>query len=121
MIWIQGAVLFVLWIAYGVFQSRRSQAIRKRIGSIPPRRRGLVGASLFVVGGMVLIGGLGIVLQQGGFTANGMTPLAWVVVGLLGLGFVHAQTLATAALVSLAQENVTNGRSTSSMNRDPQL
>ena len=110
---------FALWIAYGIYQSRRSNAIRMQVMAIPRARRGVLGAALFVVGAMVLLGGLGLVLQRGGFTSGGLTPVAWLVVAILGLLFVHAQTMATALLVSLVQQGVTNGSDTASINRTP--
>jgi hypothetical protein len=107
-IWIQGAVSFLLWIGYGIFQSRRSHLIREQVGRMGRAQRGITGSMLFLVGAMVLIGGLAIVMQQGGFTSSGMTPVAWLTVSLLGLAFVHAQTMGMAMLVSLVHENVTN-------------
>ncbi len=119
MIWIQGGASFLLWIGYGYLQSRRSAAIRRQVGQIPRSRRGILGAALFLVGMMVLFGGLGLVLRQGGFTANGMTPAGWIVVTLLGLAFVHAQTMGTALLVSMIQRDVTNEVESASINRAP--
>jgi hypothetical protein len=72
---------------------------------------------LFLVGAMVLIGGLTIIMQRGGFTSAGMTLAAWIVVTLLGLAFVHAQTMGMAMLVSLIQENVTNTPLATSINK----
>ena len=92
-IWIQGGVSFLLWIAYGVIQSRRSYLIRKQVESINPTRRGILGASLFLVGAMVLIGGLAIILQNGGFTPGGLTPLAWLAATTLGLAFVDRKSV----------------------------
>jgi hypothetical protein len=119
-IWLQGGIAFAVWIAYGVFQNRRSDAIRAQVDSIPRSRRGLLAAALFVVAAMVLLGGLGLVLQRGGFTPQGMTPLAWGIVTLLGLAFVHAQTMATAMLVTLIQGSVTNKPDATSINRAPE-
>ena len=117
MIWLQGALSFLVWIGYGVFQSRRSEKIRAQVGAIPRSTRGLLGAALFFVGAMVLLGGLFLVLRGGGFTASGMTAWAWLVVTVLGFAFVHAQTLGMAMLVSLVHENVTKARDSASMNR----
>jgi hypothetical protein len=119
-IWIQGGVSFLLWIAYGVIQSRRSHLIRKQVESISPTRRGILGASLFLVGAMVLIGGLAIILQNGGFTPGGLTPLAWLGATTLGLAFVHAQTMGMAMLVSLIHVAVTNASESTSFNRAPE-
>jgi hypothetical protein len=87
------------------------------VDAIPRSRRGLLAAALFVVAAMVLLGGLGLVLQRGGFTSNGMTPAAWIIVTLLGLAFIHAQTMATAMLVTLVQPGVTNEPDPTSINR----
>lgn len=77
---------------------------------MPRTMRGILGAALFLVGAMVLIGGLAIILHLGGFGEEGMTMGAWLAVTLLGLAFVHAQTMGTAMLVTLIQENVTKPR-----------
>lgn len=110
MIWWQGAISFLLWLAYGAYQSRRSAAIRKQVAAMSRTARGVLGAALFLVGAMVLIGGLAIILHLGGFGESGMTGGAWPAVTLLGLAFVHAQTMGTAMLVTLVQENVTKSR-----------
>lgn len=39
-----------------------------------------------------------------GLTRQGMTPWAWLLVAITGLGYAHLQILGTALLVSLAQE-----------------
>jgi hypothetical protein len=118
-VWLQGGLSFLIWIGYGVVQNRRSQLIRGQVGRMPKGQRGGLGAALLVVGAMVLLGGLAIVLQQGGFTNTGMTPIAWLAVSILGLAFVHAQTMGTAMLISLIQENVTNRPDAASINRSP--
>ncbi|HVT11574.1 MAG TPA: hypothetical protein VHE55_04855 [Fimbriimonadaceae bacterium] len=117
MIWLQGSLSFLVWIGYGVIQNRRSHRIREDVGRMPRAQRGALGAALFVVGAMVLIGGLAIIQQNGGFTDTGMAYWAWAVVSVLGLAFVHAQTMGMAMLVSLVQENVTNLPQSASMNR----
>lgn len=119
MIFFQGGLSFLIWIGYGFLQSRNSRKIREQVGRMSRAQRGILGAALYLVGAMVLIGGLGIVLERGGFTNSGLTPIAWIVVVLLGLAFVHAQTMATAMLVSLIQLNVTNGPNAASINRTP--
>ncbi len=116
-IWFQGGLSFLLWIGYGAIQSRRSRRIQGDVGRMPRGQRGILGAALFVVGAMVLIGGLAIVLRNGGFTGAGMTYWAWAAISILGLAFVHAQTMGMAMLVSLIQENVTNLPQPASMNR----
>ncbi|MFI5385416.1 MAG: hypothetical protein ACHQ50_04765 [Fimbriimonadales bacterium] len=120
MIWLQGGTSFIAWIAYGVIQSRRSYLIREQVSRMGRTQRGIAGAALFLVGAMVLIGGLGIVLQKGGFTSAGLSAVAWPAVTVLGLAFVHAQTMAMSMLVSLVQDNVTNGHGPTSINTTPE-
>ena len=116
-VWLQGGFSFLIWIGYGVIQSRRSISIREKVDGMGRSLRGLVGAALFLVGAMVLIGGLGIILQAGGFTPAGLTLAAWIASTVLGLAFVHAQTMGTAMLVSLIHENVTNHNESASITR----
>lgn len=119
MIWLQGAVAFLIWVGYGIVQFRRSYKIRRTVDAIPRARRSILGAALLVLGAMVLIGGLGMVLQNGGFTSAGMTPAAWFAVTILGLTFVHAQTLGASMLVSLIHESVTKEHDSASINTSP--
>ena len=55
-------------------------------------------------------------VQHHGFSENGMVLYVWVEVAVLGLLFVHGQTLATALLVTSAHEAVTAARSQASTN-----
>lgn|GEM_PF-1327356 len=118
MIWLQGAICFLLWISYGVLQSRRSQAILSWACSMPkPKRIGI--ATLFMIGSFILMFGVLLVnLQLKGFTQQGMTAWACILVGLVGLIFVHGQTMATALLLATLQESVTGSRSNSSTPKD---
>jgi hypothetical protein len=106
--WAQGVVCFLLWIGYGAIQARRSDKIRAKMSALGRGTRATLGGVLMIGGAAVLIAG-GVVIEQiGGFTKTGMTALGWLVVAVVGLVFVHAQTMSFAMLVSLAQETVTN-------------
>lgn len=117
MVWVQGGIAFCLWIAYGAIQSRRSGAIRLQVGRLSRVRRAVTGGALFVASAMVLLGGLAVAMERGAFTENGMTPLGFLAVTVLGLVFVHSQTMGTAMLVSLLQPEVTNQPDAASLNR----
>jgi hypothetical protein len=106
--WAQGVACFLLWIGYGAFQTRRSHAIRQKMSTLGRGTRATLGGVLMIVGAAALVGGGLLIEQVGGFTKTGMTPLGWLTVALVGLLFVHAQTMAFAMLVSLVQETVTN-------------
>ena len=114
MFWLQGAISFGVWIAYGVIQSRRSHLIRSRIVQLTRNCR-VAGAAALMVGSLLLLMlSLLLVNSWGGFGEHGMAAWAWVTVTVLGLGFVHAQTMAMAMLVTLAQESVTQTRAETS-------
>ena len=107
MIWLQGATCFLLWIAYGVVQTRRSQEIRIWASLMPKGKRvGL--ATAFMIGSIIVMFAtlLG-ALQMKGFGPAGMTLMTWPIVGIVGLFFVHGQTMATALLLTTLQESVT--------------
>ncbi|HZH97654.1 MAG TPA: hypothetical protein VEX38_01670 [Fimbriimonadaceae bacterium] len=116
--WTQGLVSFAVWIAYGVVQWRRSSKIYTRVSSIDRQKRITGGAVLMLLGALVLLGGLYSVELLGGFTRTGMTPLGWLLVTLVGLAFIHSQTVAAAMLVSLVGPTVTEASSAASSNRD---
>lgn len=103
MLWAQGLVSFVVWILYGVFQTRRLAQVRAAVERVPRSRRGCLGALILLVAAGTLFGGLIGITAMGGFAGGGMTALGWLLVTLLGLGFVHAQTMAVAMLATLAQ------------------
>jgi len=116
----QGIGSFVLWILYGVYQARRSSAIRNRVGMVPRSTRGLAGAGLMLLGILVLFGAFVGIQAIGGFTRTGMTPLAWVLMTLAGLLFVHCQTMGMAMLVSVALEGATSVHANTSSKPDTQ-
>jgi len=108
--WLQGGLCFFIWIAYGVIQTRRSKEIRTWAKSIPQARRGLLAAAVMLGAVVLIFAVLNIALLYNGFGAHGMTIPTWIGVACFGLAFVHGQTLATALLVTSAQESVTAGR-----------
>ena len=54
-----------------------------------------------------------------GLGANGFTWWAWILMGLGGLAFVHAQTISMAMLISLADDGVTSRGAPSSDLQNP--
>lgn len=113
MIWIQGLICFAIWIVYGFVQSRRSDEIRKKLAGQSRKRRAWNGAVFMLAGAAGLFVILILAHGYGGFSANGMTPLTMVAVAVGGLGFVHAQTMAMATLVSLMYDGIVTSESVS--------
>jgi hypothetical protein len=115
MIWIQGLICFAIWIAYGFVQSRRSDQIRGKISGQPRSKRAIGGAVIMLLGAGILFGVLVTAHSLGGFTDRGMTIPTFIAIAVAGLGFVHAQTMAMAMLVTLMLDGVvTSGRSSTS-------
>ena len=120
MIWAQGLVCFAIWIGYGVLQSRRSAQIRDRILTIPRSNRVASGVLHMLIGGLIMFASFFGAVMWGGFTPSGMNPITWLVLGIAGLAFVHAQTMSMAMLVSLVQDGVTSGASGPSDQQGPE-
>ncbi|MDR3691818.1 MAG: hypothetical protein P4L46_20735 [Fimbriimonas sp.] len=114
MIWLQGGMSFLLWIAYGAIQNRRSESVRSWALSVPKKRRTAT-AVVWMLGSIsIVFAALTACLRIGGFGSNGMTPFVWIVVTVFGAFFVHGQTMATALLIATVQESVTAARLDSS-------
>ena len=114
MIWLQGGVSFLIWIAYGVIQNRRSETIRSWALTVPRQRRALLAAAFMIGSIAIMFAALTACLRLNGFTKDGMAAWVWLVVSAFGLLFVHGQTMATALLVATVQESVTSRPSDSS-------
>jgi len=89
---------------------RLAQAVRAWSVSIPRSKRGLLAAALLVGSIIPMFVVLTLSLKLNGFGPGGMKPLVWFAAAALGLLFVHGQTLATALLVTSAQEAVTEAK-----------
>lgn len=94
--------MFALWVAYGVWQWRRSSIWFEKVSAVPRTKRASL-ATLWLFGGAsLLLGVLYAVFSFGGFAGGGVEPWAWLVCAAAGLVFVHAQAMAGALLVSMA-------------------
>lgn len=106
--------MFAVWLAYGVWQWRRSSEWLKRSQAVPAPKRPLR-ATLWLLGGAAgILGVLYAVFLGGGFPDKGIAPWAWPICLVAGVGFVHSQVTAAALLVSAA---VTSAASEPSQSR----
>jgi multidrug efflux pump subunit AcrB len=119
--WTQGLISFALWLVYGAIQWRRSKEIHSQMSALQRIRRITGAAVLMLASAVVLLAGLFAVELLGGFTRTAMTPLGWLGVTVIGLAFVHAQTLAAAMLVSLVRPAVTEEAAAASSKRDTEV
>ena len=94
--------MFVLWLAYGVWQWRRSASLLAHVNAVPRHRKPVLGLSYLVGGAIVLLAGLYGVYAMGGFPKQGVAAWAWPICALCVLVFVHSQVTAGALLVSMA-------------------
>ncbi len=118
--WTPGLLCFALWIGYGVLQARRASAIRTRVLQISRPKRALAAAGLMLLGMVILFAGLGLIVTNLATNAASLSLPGWLGVAVVGLVFVHAQTLGMAMLVSIAYESVTESRVQSSLSPDSQ-
>lgn len=104
MIWTQGAICFIFWIALGWGMRRKNEVIYARMKGLSRRVRVLIG-SVGLIGAMILLtGGLALIGMNGGVQRGQLVPWAWVLVTLLGSGFVVAQVLGAAAMITAVEE-----------------
>jgi protein-S-isoprenylcysteine O-methyltransferase Ste14 len=90
---------FIIWIAYGTWQWRRSARLYEKLAEMPTGQRSSR-ATLLLLGSAVGLMAVFYVISR---MSPGVIPVwGWVVIILAGLGFVHAQTLAAAMLISTA-------------------
>lgn len=116
MIWPQAIACFAVWVGYGWWLKGRSGALRARMLRTPRRVRVLYGSVGLIGSAVGLLLGLSVIAAQGGLTPQGLTPWAWIATTLLGLGFVHMQTMGAAAMITLVQDESSRPRNAS----DPQ-
>jgi hypothetical protein len=107
-IWPQALLSFLVWLAYGVWMRRRSDALRARLAGMSRARRVFLGSAGLVLSAFGLLAGLVAVSAMGGLREGALTPWAWLAVTVLGLGFVHMQVLGAAAMISLVQDRETH-------------
>lgn len=114
----QALTLFALWIGYGVLQSRRRPQLRAWIARFPTSRRNVIASLCFLLAVVILFAGLLGTDAIGGFRNGVMALWAWPIIAVIGLAFVHLQTLGVAILVVSIQESVTQSRLAASTSQE---
>lgn len=99
---LQAGLLALIWVALPWLLRRWLARLAAQWRGWPRTRVVGLSLSLFLGSLVVLVGGMWLVAQGGGLTANGFSPWAWAVVGVVGAFFVMMQTLAAMSLVMLA-------------------
>jgi uncharacterized protein YacL len=104
MIWAQGGVCFLIWIAYGWVLRKRSDRLRKRLFAMERRTKVLLGSAGLLLGLVVLVAGMLLIAAGGGIQDGVLTWWAWIGVTAVGLVFIQFQVLGAAAMISLVLE-----------------
>ncbi|HLK13187.1 MAG TPA: hypothetical protein VKT78_00145 [Fimbriimonadaceae bacterium] len=92
---------FLVWIASGVFIARRAKAANRPTPS--PTAAAALGALIFILSAVVLLGGLAWVAQSAGPVKAGLKPVTWLAITALGALFTAGQAeAASLVLRSLA-------------------
>jgi len=104
--WPGALIVFLVWVSYGLVQWRRSAQLLETVRAIPERKRRALATLIIFVSAALLLGGLyGIALIAP--NQQSLNVLQWICVAVLGLLFVHAQTMAAAMILSQAHFVVT--------------
>ncbi len=114
----EALLCFAVWLAYGIVQMRRSHLIRASVGRIPRTRRVLLGAGAMLGGVMLFFAFLALLPSLGLVVQGRILPGGWLLAALVGLAFVHAQTVGMAMLISLAYESVTSEQAGTSVPKE---
>lgn len=115
MLWTQSGISFAIWVAYGFALWRRFSA------QTAPRKRSLAaGPLLLVLGVAFLAAGFYLIEALGGIGPSGLSPAGWAAVTLVGIAFVHCQTLAAAMMAAFVQEHVTSPHPPASSKQEPE-
>ena len=119
MLWVQAGVCFLVWVGYGIWMRGRSERLKSFVSGWSRGKR-VAFASVGLIGGMALmLGGIAAVSALGGIQSGTLTPWAWLLCMLIGLGFVHLQVLAASAMITLVLEEETERRSKTSIPKEP--
>jgi hypothetical protein len=108
-IWVQGIVSFGLWMLAGWLIKRRQDRIARWARSISVGQMVALGAFGLIGSAVGLFFGLAALAQTKQLTPqSGFTVVGWVLMTLLGAGFVALQTLMTMAMFSRVMPEVTS-------------
>ncbi|MBS1720602.1 MAG: hypothetical protein JST35_09170 [Armatimonadetes bacterium] len=96
-----GLISFAIWVAWGVWYSRRSLQIKAKIDPMPKGAKVAFGV-LFMIGAlMILFGGVFFAATRFQSTdPKTMSIIGWALATFAGLVFIHLQMLAVMMLVS---------------------
>jgi hypothetical protein len=114
---VQVGIAFALWVGYGVYLRRHSDALREKIRGYSRGVKVAFGSVGFFVSATVMLGSLVLISRNGGLQNGQLLPWAWLLMGVAGLVFVHLQVMAAASMISLVLEPETKAPGRASKNQ----
>jgi hypothetical protein len=96
MLWLQGLVCLAAWLALGVVLALQRDALFTWARRTPGRVRRILAPVPLLASAGILVIALNGIEGLGGLSEHGLSPGAWVAVGLIGAVFVSLQVLAAA-------------------------
>jgi len=103
MIWLQGGICFVFWIAFGLFIRRHSDRVRDRMAIQSRGVRVALGSVVLLASALLLFAGLYAIYALGGLVDGQLALWAVPCVLVFGIVFIYLQILAAAAMITLVQ------------------
>lgn len=118
MLWLQALTCFCAWIAYGIALAKSSRA---KSGLTTRKQHPAWGAVALVAGMLVLVAGLYGIGIAGGVQQGALTGWAWAAVLMIGMVFVHLQSIGALILFRAATERETRLRAETSVPKEDHL
>jgi hypothetical protein len=101
-LWIQAAISFVLWVAFGWSQRRQGERLAPIIAKTPRGLRSIIAIGLLFFSIAILFGALLGLARIGHLSTEGLTVLGWILFTLAGVLFIQLQFFAAFLLLSVA-------------------
>jgi hypothetical protein len=104
----QLALSFGIWITYGIWRRRRADRLRDKMALLSRRLRVGLSIGSLILSAVILFAGLSVFSSYRGIQEGPYSGWLWFAMTLVGLVFVHMQTLGSVAMVSVVLEDQRN-------------
>jgi hypothetical protein len=101
MIWLQGALSLMVWLAAGWWLGRRSLWMSGPLSRLGRSARMALGSVGILLSGAIMVGGGVLVIQSGGIRSGSLTAWGWAATTALGSVFVGLQAIGAGAVFSM--------------------
>lgn len=114
---VQVGIAFALWVCYGVYLRKHSDALRTKIGGYSRGMKVAFGSVGFLVSAAVMLGALVVISRNGGLHNGQLVIWAWLLMVVAGIIFVHLQVMAAASMIMMVLEGETRSPGQASKNQ----